>query len=735
VTHDQAALAARARATADADEGPRDRLSGVVAIVIAFTTLVAAICGFLQADTAQRAGDRRGEAEQLALQALASAQSSRETAQVELETFHRWVEQRTEAGNALLASLYASSDPVRHNELLMEQQRWETIAAATLKQSAIDPQSEFGPENDPTFPQRYFAAATEESTRLNALQDAANEEASKLDERAAGYTAILAMLAVALYLFGLTLAVTGRWRRLGFLGVGVGMLAVALLWLGQTALVPPFETNDEAATEYAAARVASATAFDATGYQAAQAHYTRAIELRPSFARAYAERASVIFLGSSPQRSGFVSIAPPEALARAAADLRSALSLGLENAPTLGSLGFDLFAEGVQSADVNLLDQSIGYTRRAIALDPGQPLYRYNLGVALAAAGRFEEARNAYQEAVLATIYIDPSRQTLRQEPFIEESWVAGALTDLEIVWRHKDALTRATAAQGYDEQIILFKQQIVGRVVAESPNAPVDSPATVADFELQIFPAELQWEGTVNNYDPQRDTISAQWYHDDPQGNGWAVIPEVSLAEPPGVQADGRLFQLTPYTARIRPAACLPPGAYRVELFVNGRLAGQATATADFSEFDAFLARDLTAAFCRPADWVRRDDRLPGLIDGFQSSDGTYGAYIARYSLPGSLREVDDISAQIEDVTVESFSDWFPATPVYQELSGTTAEYFMGLDRAAWRWYDYGSGYVRVGAGVTGDGAVLVGMVYGPYAWFDGAEPYQIVNSMIEVN
>ena len=57
-----------------------------------------------------------------------------------------------------------------------------------------------------------------------------------------------------------------------------------------------------------------------------------------------------------------------------------------------------------------------------------------------------------------------------------------------------------------------------------------------------------------------------------------------------------------------------------------------------------------------------------------------------------------------------------------------------MGLQQPAWRWYDYGSGYVRVGAGMTTDGAVLVGMVYGPYAWFDTDEPYQIIKSLIEV-
>jgi tetratricopeptide (TPR) repeat protein len=712
----------------------RNRLSAAVAIVIAFATFVAAVTAFLQADAANLAGDRRGEAEELSLQALASSQSSRETSQVELETFQQWVEQRTNAGNALLASIYATNDPVRQNSLLLEQERWETIAAATLKQSALDPESEFGPENDPTFPRRYFAAATEESTRLNALQDAANEEASKLDARAAGYTAILATLAVALYLFGLTLAVSSRGFQLGFLGVGLLLLSVAVVWMVQTAFVPVYQTNDDAASEYAKGRVAAATAFDQAGYKTAEDHYTRAIQLRPTYGRAYVERASAIFLGASPQRTGFASIAPPEALARATTDLKSAVALGMENASTLAQLGFYTFAGGVQSADLKLVDQSIDFTRRAIILDPSEPVYRFNLAVAMTAAGRFDEARNAYQDGVLTTIYVDPTKGELRQEPLFEEQVLAGALTDLEIVRRYEADLEPVTGRQGFESQILEFKQHLVGRVTVELPDPPVASPAVFANITLDVFPAELQWQGDVQNYDPTRDTISAQWYHNDPEGHGWAVIPEVSQTSTPSVDANGRLFQLTAYTGNVTPADCLPPGSYRVELFVNGRLAAEAQSTPDFGDFDAFMARDLTAAYCRPHDWVRREDRLPGLIDGYQSPDGTYGAYLARYNLPGSLRNIDDVAAQIEDVTVESFATWFPVTPTYDEASGTTDDYFMGLDRRAWRWYDYGTGSVRVGAGVTPDGAVIVGMVYGPNDWFNGPEPQRIIDSMIRV-
>ncbi|HYI21827.1 MAG TPA: hypothetical protein VEX62_04240, partial [Candidatus Limnocylindrales bacterium] len=144
--------------TGDGADDRNKRLSGIVAIIIAFATLIAALAGFLQADTANQASDQRNVAEELSLDALASSQSAQQSAQVELETLATWMEQRTRAGNALVQSWYSGSDPERSNRLLLEQQRWEAIAAATLSLSSIDPASEFGPEQDPIFPQRYFAA-------------------------------------------------------------------------------------------------------------------------------------------------------------------------------------------------------------------------------------------------------------------------------------------------------------------------------------------------------------------------------------------------------------------------------------------------------------------------------------------------------------------------------------------------------------------------------------------------
>ena len=700
-----------------------DRLSGVVAIIIALATLVAALAGFLQADASNQAGDRRNEAEQIALESLASRQSAQARAQVELETFRRWVEQRTAAGNALLAGLYAGSDPVREASLERETARWETIAAATLEQSDIDPEGEFGPEQDPTFPQRYFAAATQESWRLNALEDAANEEASSIDQRAAAYTAILATIAVSLYLLGLTLAVTGRWLRTGFLTVGVVLLVVGTLWMTLTVLSPPTTTDDRAAELYAQARVTAATARQTVDYEAAEDLYTEAIYLRPTFARALAERADVILQAASPQRSGYVSIAPPEALERGRADLERARALGLENPQVLGSLGFYSFAEGVQSADAGLLNVSIDYTSRAIALDPGEPVYRFNVGVALAAAGRIDEARAAYQDGVARTIFTDAAVTELRQEPFFEEAVLAGALTDLEIVNRFKPELA---------PHVRQLKEHIVGRVAAQRSEAPAQSPAVFSNLTLTVFPAEVQWQATIESYDAERDLISAQWYHEGIEGLGWAVIPEISQVITPTLDTDGRHYVLAQYLSSVYPPACLAPGRYRAEIFVNGRLAAEGTVDGPANAYEAHMARDLTAAFCRPQDWQRLEARLPGLIDGFSSTDGQYGVITARYAVPGSLRQLPDLAAQVEDLTIQAFGEWFPAAPTYVEDNGTESTYFMGLSDTALRWYDYGTGYVRIGAGLTNEGAVVVGLVYGPYEWFDTNDPYRILDSMI---
>jgi len=60
-------------------------------------------------------------------------------------------------------------------------------------------------------------------------------------------------------------------------------------------------------------------------------------------------------------------------------------------------------------------------------------------------------------------------------------------------------------------------------------------------------------------------------------------------------------------------------------------------------------------------------------------------------------------------------------------------AETLPGLDER-WQRFLKLDAYSGASSLVTADGAVVIGMVYGPYAWFDGEEPYRILNSMVAI-
>lgn len=714
----------RADAPPNTDE---DRLSSFVAVIIALTTLVGAVVGYLQADTSNVSSDRRLAAEQLSLRALGSAERSQQQAQIEFEAFVSSIEQRTAASNAFLRYLQEKGSlPTTESERLrLEHERWEKLAESTLRLSDIDPEGEFGPANDPTFPARYFASAAYESFRLNALQDAGNEEASRLDARAASYTAILAMLAVSLYLFGLTLAERARWLRRGFLAVGLVLAVVAASWMALTTVEPVPPANEEAAAAHARGRVAGLTAYDSGGYAEAEAHLTRAIELRPTYAAAYVYRAGAIVSAATPQRTGFASIIPDEALRRARADLQQARRLGLETASVYGSLGFYAFLEGVQTGDASLLDESVQLSRRGMELDPGNPILPFNAAVALVAAERYEEAQAAYREGVADALYTDAAREQKRNDSWTEQLWLGGALTDLAIVERHRPEL---------GDNIRRFKELIVGLISRASLDAPTGSPVNFSDLTLEIRPEALQWWGTLVDYDSQRDVISTQWYHQDPASEIWAVLPEVSGGAAPEEHADSHTVYRQ-YVVAVVPARCLPPGRYKAEIYANGRLAGTGEFEAEFRPHQAVMARDITLGFCRPTEWEQLTEPRPGLLDGYRSADGQHGVYGMRYALPRSLaQQGDDAIADVLHRAVQSFPELLPGAPTYLEEAGTTTEFFLGLDQTAWRWYDTGSGWLRAGAGLTRDGAVVVCIVFGPYEWFDGTEPFTILNSFVSL-
>lgn len=712
----------------DVDLLDRERLrhhpSRVVAILIGITMLVTASVAFLEHEASTARTDAALQAERLGIQAAENRFVSEQHAQVDLQAYATAIEQRQEAANLRQEARVLGGAAARG--LLAEAQAWTAMAERTDEMTTVKADAPDGPNRDPAFPRRFLAGGSREAIRLEALQDAANEESSGWMGRASSYRAVIAILAVALYLFGFSLTVDRVRVRAFYTTVGVGLLVVGTAWAAIGAVDPPRPAPDEAAAAYADGMLALDTSWDARGYHQAYDRLTRAIELRPKFAKAFIARADAAFRLGSPQRSGFISISSPEWLERSTADLARAYELGSRGIQVLADLGFQRFLQGIQTHRTDLLEQSIAATRQALAISPADPVVRYNLAVALLAAGRTEAARSAYADAVQATVYVDVVARTTRDDPYAEEAYLAGALTDLGLLERFRPDLAAAIAE---------IKASIVTGVAAGgSPSASAPSSLTVSGLAVDVFPSKLQWRARLDGFDPQRDQLAVQWLVRDPTGLGWAVLPEVSalsVTPTPNSQEPGAYFHLDSYTAAINPPACLLDGTYRVELYNGGRLVGQAEQSTAFGDFDALAARDVGVVLCRPRSWEPAPGQVLGLVTGARSPDGTKGVDIFHFQEPRLGEDPGQTSVRMIESAIASSISLLPGPAAYVDSAGTDTSYFLGLDGARWRWYRYDGGLVRIGAAVASDGGVTVALVFGPNAWFDGQEWQRIVESL----
>ncbi|MBA2254667.1 MAG: hypothetical protein H0W07_06105 [Chloroflexi bacterium] len=694
-----------------------DRFSRVVALLIAFATLVAASAGFLQNAAGNNGGSYSIRASQLGVESLGALVNAGQTAQVDFETYSLAAEQRARAANAFLRSAIADAGSAEGTNADFRQRLQTVLADRTDDLTSIKLDGEDGPRRDPAFPARFFAKATRASVQLDAEQDAANEAAQLWGDQVTVYTAILAMLAVSLYLFGLALTVDDRRIARGFTAVGVAIVAVGTAWTGLVASAPPRASDLGAAAAFAEAHVAALAAVDQAGFAAAVSGYDRAIAMRPTFARAYKERSEAILLAGTPRHGALIGITGTDALARSRADLEKARDLGLRTGVVMGNLGFASFLQGVQQGDRALIERAVGHTRAAIDLDATNPRWRFNLAVALLALDRTVESDEAYRVGLQHLLYVDVEKQTLRAEPVIEEFVTAAALSDLETLASRRPDLAPKVGG---------IKQFLVGAVARESAVDQPQSPASLGPVSVGVLPAEVEWTAELQAWDTSRDVLSAQWYYDDPQQRGWTVIPSISGV----VDVTRDEYNLRSYLAASTPPSCLPDGSYRVELYVNGRLAGQAQATSSFGDLRAFAARDLTVALCRPPDWTEAEVSYAGLFNGYESPDKQSGVVLFRLGIPGRGRDEAELSVAVTDFVTEAFKDLFTNPPVAQ---GEPEEgYLLALAGTRWRTYDYGDGRLRTGAGVDpSDGSVFLVWVFGPYAWFDSPVPDQIVSSL----
>jgi tetratricopeptide (TPR) repeat protein len=730
-----------------------DRFGRAIAIVTVLATLCGAWTAVLQANAIRHHDEAAATAQELSAETLGVRSTAEGAARVQLERFELAEQQRARAALARQELLFSAGGRAR--ELRIEERRWESIAEQTDRQSeAIAKQddaeplkadSEFGPSTDPTFPLRYLAQSRRESYVLAAERAGANRKAARAENQYTKFAVSFTMLAIAVFLFGYSLTPHGRPRRRLFAGTASIFVAVAATNALVTSLNPPKAPPRAAAEAYAEGQVAA----DSSKPHQAVEHFTQAIKLDSGFADAYVARAEALFLESAPQALGSgASVTTPDALVKVIADERKARSLGIKDPLFYSELGSDLLSLGLHRHDKGNLKDAANLLRKAAHQAEGDASTTYDLGATLTALGRYKDAAAAFHDAVERTMFVEQTengktKREPRDDAISEEQDLSVGLEDLQNVAdlsggdvaKHADAFKNMLVEE-------TGKQRTAEAVAAgEEPKPAIGhneetAPAGEGAAQLQGVKVSLTPQATFfeipkqAGFDKTKDHLTVQWYFQDPKRLGWTALSEVSrIAEPPVPPgADPTYHERGYYLSLTSPAACLPRGQYRLEIYVNGHPAATVASKLDVQRTAASL-RGLGAGLCLPDGWKQSARRMPGLVDGYLGQGG--GAYVLSLSpaLIGAGAKASATEAgDVLDRVLVRFRDLLPAKPTNGRAGGPA---IANLEGALVRTYRVGSARMLAGIGHSSNGQLLVDLVYGPPALFADGTAQSIFGSL----
>ena len=575
----------------------------LVAVLVVSITFFGALIGYLQTVASN-------EEEKAARDANVSAVTSFAT-QVDANTrFRTAYDVYTEAKLVQQRQLIAHNRSllVRDPVASLESARWQNVRQSFQQLSPLLAEDRYSDESDPRFPERFGADVNVDANKVRLQQAARAELVEDFGGKADAYVAVLTVLAVSLFLIGLSLTVVGRGRKFLFIP-GVGLAAVCVLWAGFIASREISRTPARAITAVADGdRLSEQKRFD----EAIEA-YTEAIDARGDYGVAFGRRADAHFLAGSPQNTGsFVSITDEESLKKAIADGESAVEHGAEtDLSVVASLGFQYF-----------LAQDYGraarFTSDALDLNDKRPELWFNRGVIELARGNDDEALEAYAEAVRLTAALPFE--------FVRTDLFGAARTDLEILARNER--NRAEAAQSVQERITHAEADLR----AEDGLEDVPRGASVEGVELaaegNFVTANIQFENV-----PAGSNVTAVWYlrgaRDEPFSQPGALNSFEVTAED----------DVDHFTSAFR--GCGTAGQYRVDVYVEGKRLGTETLNVEDAAFDNMVqdSDDLVGvSLCRPDDWQREVLDDAGTNIAFGSADGKELLGLASFPLPAEL-------------------------------------------------------------------------------------------------
>jgi tetratricopeptide (TPR) repeat protein len=386
----------------------------------------------------------------------------------------------------------------------------------------------------------------------------------------------ITILAVSLFLFGLSTTIVGRARWI-FVAAGLLITLIAVIWAVAVFLTPVPELPDKAIDAYARG-VGLAYQGDS---QNAVAAFDEALALAPDYANALFERAAAKSdIGDYPA---------------AVADFEATRAAGRDDASVAWNLAWFYYLQGH-------FDEAIQTNRRTIEQDPGLLEAHFDLALALLVSEQIEAAKAEYaQTLALAAEQVAQARAADKQPPasvwwsFDDAAASLDGLLDrfegFEDSWWSRtpplDKITDPEAVKAAAEELIRqirgnsVALEYTGQPLAGAPAAQIRPFEFAGDIEYDeagevvgytvadSFPPGTDEVLVVFDYEGMQDgqEVVMKVYHNGEEDPSWRAVDQWAL----GQAGEDGFFSLSYAYSNVYTLA---PGEYWVEIYIDSHLA-----------------------------------------------------------------------------------------------------------------------------------------------------------------
>jgi tetratricopeptide (TPR) repeat protein len=340
-----------------------EKFNRTIAVLIAVVTLITAIIAYLQSDAAARDDRANRDTKRYSIEAFGRKVSGDARVNYDYNTaYQNWYE------------LNLLADSARNRGDDEAAARYEALRDNTIQLSPLlqPPYFDAAAGGEPDIARYEADTYIVEITELRENFTAASAVKDAWDNKANTYIVHITLLAVCLFLFGLSTTISGQQTRWIFAGVGSVIAVIAVIWAVVLYTQPVKDQRDTGAIRsYAQAEGLA----HQEKWEEAIELYDQAIAAAPDYANAYLGRADAAgSLGN---------------IEAAVTDFEAAIARGDKTASTAGNLAWHYYLLG-------RFDDAIRLNQIALQSAPDELWIRYDLGLAQLASGNFDAARATY---------------------------------------------------------------------------------------------------------------------------------------------------------------------------------------------------------------------------------------------------------------------------------------------------------------------------------------------------